>query len=1302
MNLGLYSPSAPQTLLSLGHIHGCGGSFCTTTTPNALTIFADPSTALATTDLIQHANLYPANLFALRHSISSNPHLSVCPTQPPSPTLLPVSLRHFVSTHPPLPPLCAFGGTLVDRNDDAALLVDQSPSHVSTITTIPTEEDIPPSTTPLLRPHHQRLPTFRRITASQYARVLDAVSLHNTQAHIPDQQLCEELSHGKHPYSSLTSTDIMLMRHLLGPCPQCQEGRAFKPAATRHTSHTLPAERPGQTISFDPQKLPNTVLGKFTHKVTMVDENTGHISQPGIPSKSTASMFNGIHNVIRKTFNASGHKVHTLHGDAERVNTSLAPHFGSIGARLKVSLPGHHAHRAERTNQTIDDRARSVVATLPYTLPPELTLLLHQSVGETLNNSICTASAPLTPNEALSGFKPARAPIAFGRCAMVLQPDDKRRSLSTTSGTPLTLIPVTELGVSMGLQAGTDRTQWLLANGVVVPRLPIGPLLPPHFTPFNWKSKPVIPLQLPFSQVNQPVETRLRPHTTNTIAGNHPVQFPDMLNSTAVQLIQPPAEPLSADPLLITSNTLPTSISSLPPTNKPHDELSPPPILPTPFQYPASPPLPPPTTPARTLPLPTHSTAAAIADQQILADPQSPPPTTYESTSPPRSSVVAPPPRSSQFIPPVLVPLPTRMVTRSRSSSIVTPSAPRGAYGGWGHALLSSTQDISGHQLRKRHLLHQAALRDRQHIIAHPPPPELNNRSTDIRPTPPRRQQNEFPLHKALLVLDPPKVHAAVDKEIKKIFSTYTSLKIIKPNDVETTAVFVPTKLIIREKTNKDVTARMALGGDRQPPHTYGETHAGTSDATHRAFVLAAGLAHAAHIGLPLLTFSFDIPAAFINKNALTRTHTGNTQLYTRTPHNLPPPHDGVLCEVTGAHYGLKQSNHIYDQDFIQLMTNDGFTQAPSHPYTFTKWSIPGKNQPPSHHIHVSMHVDDGDGNTTSPEMYADFQKLITTRYGDLPFHCPSTGTCGQLQERHPDNSIKLHCGPYILKMLTRIGMDAVPPALSPDVRGLFDLSTDTTKLSTAARAEFRTTNGELIHILPPRHDIKRVVTHLLTKGESPDNSDYLKQLHLLRYLKATPNLGPTFSANPANYPNGVEISSSSDCAHNVHTDGQSHSAYTLTVGKAGATTAPFLSYSAAEKGVSLSPMEGEYVTLSKTAKQLIHYRQFATDLGYPQLQPSIMLTDNASSLHLTSSPLIPAKSRHIALKHHHIRWAFKTKQIKPQHQGSADIVPDALTKHVGPSRFLFFRQQVFQHPCHAQFNTTLSPPHSQRRRPTP
>ena len=68
--------------------------------------------------------------------------------------------------------------------------------------------------------------------------------------------------------------------------------------------------------------------------------------------------------------------------------------------------------------------------------------------------------------------------------------------------------------------------------------------------------------------------------------------------------------------------------------------------------------------------------------------------------------------------------------------------------------------------------------------------------------------------------------------------------------------------------------------------------------------------------------------------------------------------------------------------------------------------------------------------------------------------------------------------------MLTQIGMDLVPPALSPDIKGLFEPSQDPTPLTLTETAEFRTINGELIHVLPQqRHEVRKVITHLLTKA---------------------------------------------------------------------------------------------------------------------------------------------------------------------------------------------------------------------------
>jgi hypothetical protein len=565
-----------------------------------------------------------------------------------------------------------------------------------------------------------------------------------------------------------------------------------------------------------------------------------------------------------------------------------------------------------------------------------------------------------------------------------------------------------------------------------------------------------------------------------------------------------------------------------------------------------------------------------------------------------------------------------------------------------------------------------------------PPPKDLTNHLTTILPSPPARQKNEFSLIKALTVLPPPKVIAAVSKELNKIFKKFGAMKLIDMANIEKTAIYLRSLLIIREKTNKDITARLAINGAGQPPSSYGATHAGTSDTVHRIFIIASALADAAIRDKELVTASFDIEGAFINNNPLPRSQTGEHQLLVRLARELPRPYGGALAEISGCMYGLKQSNHIYDQGLIKTLRDAGYFPCPSHhPYTFMK--ICPNN--PLDYLIVSFHVDDGDLVCTSNHLLPEFKDIIAKRYGVTKFHEPSQGICGMRHTTNPDKSVTLDFGPYIDKMLTRIGMDKVPPALSPSRAGFFALPTTPNALApldTKAAAAFSQINGELIFILPLRHDCRKEIVHLCRSLPIVDN--FAKQFHLLRYLKHTSNLGLTFSSNKVDFPNGVEISSASDAAQNVHpTDSRSHSAYTLTVGPPHANTAPFLAYSKKETScISLSPLESEYVAMSRSAKQVMHFRDFHRDLGLAPTKPSKMLADNISAIKLVQAPQVPSKSRHIRLPFHHIRDLYKTGHIEPVHQGGTNLVPDILTKDTGPSRFLYFRDKLlgFRRTC--------------------
>ena len=161
----------------------------------------------------------------------------------------------------------------------------------------------------------------------------------------------------------------------------------------------------------------------------------------------------------------------------------------------------------------------------------------------------------------------------------------------------------------------------------------------------------------------------------------------------------------------------------------------------------------------------------------------------------------------------------------------------------------------------------------------------------------------------------------------------------------------------MKKKSNGLITARLAIDGSTQPRKTYNDTYAGTSNTTNRAFLLQAYIADATHRGCldQLRIGDFDFPGAFVH-NKLTRNMTNGHQLIARLPSDLPSPLSGQLAEITGCCYGIKQANHEYDKDLINLLTNAGFLPNASDPHSFHK-RCPDN---PADSLTLNMHVDDG------------------------------------------------------------------------------------------------------------------------------------------------------------------------------------------------------------------------------------------------------------------------------------------------------------------------------------------------------
>jgi hypothetical protein len=187
-----------------------------------------------------------------------------------------------------------------------------------------------------------------------------------------------------------------------------------------------------------------------------------------------------------------------------------------------------------------------------------------------------------------------------------------------------------------------------------------------------------------------------------------------------------------------------------------------------------------------------------------------------------------------------------------------------------------------------------------------------------------------------------------------------------------------------------------------------------------------------------------------------------------------------------------------------------------------------------------------------------------------------------------------------------------------------------------------------------------------LTEGvytqAAPTVGDYVKAIHLLRYLYSTATLGRVFDAT------AVDIIIHADAAFANNANGASTGAFFLSVGPA---NAPFHSEAKAQIDVATCPMTAEYYTAGAACKAIVHYRQLADDLGWSLIRPSTMILDAKTAINLVTAPEVTRKARHMFVEHHYIRDVAAKGIIALTYVPSEQQRADVMTKHLSPSAFV-------------------------------
>ena len=86
--------------------------------------------------------------------------------------------------------------------------------------------------------------------------------------------------------------------------------------------------------------------------------------------------------------------------------------------------------------------------------------------------------------------------------------------------------------------------------------------------------------------------------------------------------------------------------------------------------------------------------------------------------------------------------------------------------------------------------------------------------------------------------------------------------------------------------------------------------------------------------------------------------------------------------------------------------------------------------------------------------------------------------------------------------------------------------------------------------------------------------------------------------------------------------------------------------------------------------KNIIHFRNILSELGFQQTRPTTIFEDNKSAIKLATNIQVTRKSRHINIRHHYIRELIKNNEVHIVHLPSDQMTSDMLTKPLGPIKF--------------------------------
>ena len=351
----------------------------------------------------------------------------------------------------------------------------------------------------------------------------------------------------------------------------------------------------------------------------------------------------------------------------------------------------------------------------------------------------------------------------------------------------------------------------------------------------------------------------------------------------------------------------------------------------------------------------------------------------------------------------------------------------------------------------------------------------------------------------------------------------------------------------------------------------------------------------------------------------------------------------GQVCKLQRSLYGLKQASRQWNLELTKFLQSKGFVQSKSD-YSLFSRNTTGLL------TFVLVYVDDllitGSDVLGIKQLKQDLHHAFTIKDLGLARYFLGLKIC------RSSTGTFLNQRKYVLDILSDTGLTGAKPAKFPLPKAL-RLSIDTGHVLPNPEP-YRRIIGRLLYLTLTRPDISYAVQHLSQFLQHPTDSHYSAAMHVLRYLKGTPNKGLFYLVT-----NNLNIVAYSDVDWGTcKMSSKSLTGYCVFLGNS------LISWKTKkQKTVAKSSAEAEYRAMSATTSKLEWIAHLLQDLHLPLHLPVLLHFDNRAAQHIAENPVFHERTKCLNIDCHYTRDKLLEGFLQTVHVSSQEQLADLMTK---------------------------------------